>query len=154
MGFVLGVDSINNTVHRAKTDSIGFCFLSGDDYTIAEASEFLSGITTMDVVLVAEVKELPEHFVEGYGEYRDFKADNLSIMELMEQTAKMIAGEKVDLPSMKIKEYSTKWYNIDMFDRWEIYAPKIRKPGLEGYISSADYQDGKYQLVASIENEE
>ncbi len=47
----------NNKKHKAKTNSIGFCFFNMEEYTPEEAMRFLSGIVSFDVCAIFETKE-------------------------------------------------------------------------------------------------
>ena len=44
----------NKTIHKAKTNSIGFCFLNIDDVKPEKAVHFLSGVVTFDICAVFE----------------------------------------------------------------------------------------------------
>lgn len=47
----------NTTKHKAKTNSIGFCFLNIEDFTPEMAMHFLSGIVSFDICAVFETKK-------------------------------------------------------------------------------------------------
>ncbi len=61
-----GETLINNTIHEAKTNSIGFCFLNIKEFEPEEAMHFLSGIVAFDVCAVFETKDKMQ---KTYGVY-------------------------------------------------------------------------------------
>lgn len=101
-------DTLINTVsHKAAgnaTNSVGFCFLMprrtmSDNDAMFNAARFLSGIATMDVCLIAELKAPSQRgFKQTWGQYR--------------------AGRK--------KELCVTQYGLGIFEDWKLYAPNDR----------------------------
>lgn len=58
---------INNTEHKAFTNSVGFCFMKYDE-TPEQAYEYLSGIVSKDLCVVFETKK---RLKKTYGIYAD-----------------------------------------------------------------------------------
>ena len=104
---------INNTVHEAKTNSVGFCFMNCDEYTPEEAMHFLSGIVTFDVCVVFETEEnlnksygvyakpikptgnILEDLINLYNNFTDsFKANEYCITEYSNKTMKLLKYSK------------------------------------------------------------
>ena len=56
--FLEGEDLFNTTKHKAKTDSVGFCFFAIDDVTPEYAWKFLRGAIFPDVCVVFEVNDM------------------------------------------------------------------------------------------------
>lgn len=90
----------NNTIHKAKTTSKGFCFFNLKDLKPEFAWNFLKGICFPDVCVVFEVKD--SELKKGYGIYSD---PNKTLYELMNFIPKTI----------KVQEYSTEIYNKEIF---------------------------------------
>lgn len=98
--FQKGEELYNNTKHKAKTDSIGFCFFSLNDFSPEFAWRFIKGAIIPDLCAVFEVDE--KQLKKGYGIYSD---PNKTLYELMNFIPKMI----------KVQEYSTITYNNQIF---------------------------------------
>ena len=47
----------NKTIHKGKTNSIGFCFLDAEEYAPEKALHFLSGIVAFDICAVFETEK-------------------------------------------------------------------------------------------------
>lgn len=56
----------NNTHHKTRTTSIGFCFMKTEDNTPEEAYEFLSGVVSSDLCVVFETNK---KLTKSYGIY-------------------------------------------------------------------------------------
>lgn len=100
MKFQWGEDLYNNTEHKAKTNSIGFCFFSLDDLTPEYAWKFIKGAIFPDLCAVFEVDE--KQLKKGYGIYSD---PNKTLYELLNFIPKAI----------NVPEYSTTKYNNKIF---------------------------------------
>lgn len=121
----------NSATHdRNATNSMGFCFWIDNNVTshktaIINAARSLSGITTMDVCLVAEVKKKRlDVFKESYGIYS----------------------------SGKQKELCTTQYSLDDFDDWSIYVcAAMSHPGMPGLTmrSSNEWQQAMFVMSGS-----
>lgn len=82
-----GSTVVNEKDHHAEghyTNSIGFCFIIDDDTVdeaeaIHNASEYLSGIVSMDACLVAHLPNSDNEFVKGYGKYSSGMKDEMSV---------------------------------------------------------------------------
>lgn len=98
--FKNGETLINDTIHKAKTNSVGFCFFNLDDVKPEFAWNFMKGVVFPDVCAVFEVDE--EKLFKGYGIYSD---PNKTLYELMNFIPKKI----------NVDEYSTKQYNNKIF---------------------------------------
>lgn len=87
-----GCELINrNRFQKARTNSIGFCFLAAENREEACANiSFLTGIVTNDVLVEFETTPLTE-LSEGEGVYADWFSDE----------------------TKTITEYSAKYYNRD-----------------------------------------
>lgn len=98
--FLEGEDLFNNTKHKAKTNSVGFCFFAMDDVTPEYAWKFLRGAIFPDICAVFEVNDT--YLKKGYGIYSD---PEKTLYELMNFIPKVI----------KVPEYSTTQYNNQIF---------------------------------------
>lgn len=58
---------INNTVHKANTNSVGFCFMKYDEMP-EEAYKYLSGVVSKDLCVVFETKK---RLRKSFGIYAD-----------------------------------------------------------------------------------
>ena len=57
----------NTTIHKSKTNSVGFCFLDAKEYKPEEAFHFLSGIVNPEICVVFEVDE--DKLDKSWGKY-------------------------------------------------------------------------------------
>lgn len=79
--FNAGEDLINKTIHKGKTNSIGFCFLNIKDFTPEKALHFLSGIVNFDICVVFETSK---KLRETYGIYaKPIKVTGNTLEDLM-----------------------------------------------------------------------
>lgn len=95
-----GEELYNDTRHKAKTNSVGFCFFNLKDFTPEYAWRFLKGAINPDICVVFEVNG--EELKAGYGIYND---PDKTLYELMNFIIKTI----------KVQEYSTTHYNNQKF---------------------------------------
>ena len=65
--YMNGENLYNNTKHKAKTNSIGFCFFDINDFSPEFAWRFLKGAIFPDICVVFEVDETLLR--KGYGIY-------------------------------------------------------------------------------------
>lgn len=98
--YMNGENLYNNTKHKAKTNSIGFCFFAINDFSPEFAWRFLKGAIFPDICVVFEVDETLLR--KGYGIYSD---PNKTLYELMNFIPKMI----------RVSEYCTENYNKEVF---------------------------------------
>lgn len=98
--YINGKNLYNNTKHKAKTNSIGFCFFDINDFSPEFAWKFLKGAIFPDICVVFEVDETL--LKKGYGIYSD---PNKTLYELMNFIPKMI----------RVSEYCTENYNKEVF---------------------------------------
>lgn len=98
--YMNGENLYNNTKHKAKTNSIGFCFFDINDFSPEFAWRFLKGAIFPDICVVFEVDETLLR--KGYGIYSD---PNKTLYELMNFIPKMI----------RVSEYCTEKYNKETF---------------------------------------
>lgn len=98
--YMNGKNLYNNTKHKAKTNSIGFCFFDINDFSPEFAWRFLKGAIFPDICVVFEVDETLLR--KGYGIYSD---PNKTLYELMNFIPKMI----------RVSEYCTENYNKEVF---------------------------------------
>lgn len=98
--YMKGENLYNNTKHKAKTNSIGFCFFDINDFSPEFAWRFLKGAIFPDICVVFEVDETLLR--KGYGIYSD---PNKTLYELMNFIPKMI----------RVSEYCTENYNKEVF---------------------------------------
>lgn len=98
--YMNGENLYNNTKHKAKTNSIGFCFFDINDFSPEFAWRFLKGAIFSDICVVFEVDETLLR--KGYGIYSD---PNKTLYELMNFIPKMI----------RVSEYCTENYNKEVF---------------------------------------
>lgn len=98
--YMNGENLYNNTKHKAKTNSIGFCFFDINDFSPEFAWRFLKGAIFPDICVVFEVDETLLR--KGYGIYSD---PNKTLYELMNFIPKMI----------RVSEYCTENYNKEVF---------------------------------------
>lgn len=98
--YMNGENLYNNTKHKAKTNSIGFCFFDINDFSPEFAWRFLKGAIFPDICVVFEVDETLLR--KGYGIYSD---PNKTLYELMNFITKMI----------RVSEYCTENYNKEVF---------------------------------------
>lgn len=71
----------NDTIHKGRTNSIGFCFLNIDDYTPEKALHFLSGIVSFDVCAIFKTTKKLRN---TYGVYaKPIKATENTLEDLM-----------------------------------------------------------------------
>lgn len=95
-----GENLYNNTKHKAKTNSTGFCFFNNYDFRPEFAWKFLKGAIFPDICVVFEVNS--SLLRKGYGIYSD---PNKTLYELINFIPKMI----------KVSEYCTGKYNNKTF---------------------------------------
>lgn len=105
---VQGKTVVNRADHhldnQQTTNSVGFCFLIVDNRitldttAIYTAAQMLSGVTIMDICLVATVEKRPRRFAETWGHYRDG-----------------------DMPELSAEKYS-----LRDFAEWKFFAPHDR----------------------------
>lgn len=100
MKYKNGENLYNNTKHKAKTNSIGFCFFDLEDVKPEFAWRFMKGVVFPDVCVVFEVDK--KQLKKGYGIYSD---PNKTLYELMNFIPKKI----------NVVEYSTNKYNNKTF---------------------------------------
>lgn len=93
MEYLVGNRLYNDTVHKARTDSIGFCFLDMKDFTPEYAYKFLIGAIYPQVCAIFEVNE--NSLKKGYGVYHKPRTRPAE--------------------QMLVKEYSTKEYGRNDF---------------------------------------
>lgn len=110
---------INTTKHKAKTNSIGFCFFNLEDFEPEFAWKFMKGVVFPDVCAVFEVDK--KMLNESYGIYSD---PNKSVFELMNFIPKMIKVTEYCCTKYNNKDFKliryTKEINIFMQDfEWE-----------------------------------
>lgn len=98
--YMNGENLYNNTKHKAKTNSIGFCFFDINDFSPEFAWRFLKGAIFPDICVVFKVDETLLR--KGYGIYSD---PNKTLYELMNFIPKMI----------RVSEYCTENYNKEVF---------------------------------------
>lgn len=98
--YMNGENLYNNTKHKAKTNSIGFCFFDINNFSPEFAWRFLKGAIFPDICVVFEVDETLLR--KGYGIYSD---PNKTLYELMNFIPKMI----------RVSEYCTENYNKEVF---------------------------------------
>lgn len=98
--YMNGENLYNNTKHKAKTNSIGFCFFDINDFSPEFAWRFLKGAIFPDICVVFEVDETLLR--KGYGIYSD---PNKTLYELMNFIPKM----------KRVSEYCTENYNKETF---------------------------------------
>lgn len=98
--YMNGENLYNNTKHKAKTNSIGFCFFDINDFSPEFAWRFLKGAIFPDICVVFEVDETLLR--KGYGIYND---PDKTLYELMNFIPKMI----------RVSEYCTENYNKEVF---------------------------------------
>lgn len=98
--YMNGENLYNNTKHKSKTNSIGFCFLDLNDFSPEFAWRFLKGAILPDICAVFEVDK--SLLRKKYGIYSD---PNKTLYELINFIPKMI----------KISEYCTGKYNKKTF---------------------------------------
>lgn len=98
--YMNGENLYNNTKHKAKTNSIGFCFFDINDFSPEFAWRFLKGAIFPNICVVFEVDETLLR--KGYGIYSD---PNKTLYELMNFIPKMI----------RVSEYCTENYNKEVF---------------------------------------
>lgn len=98
--YMNGENLYNNTKHKAKTNSIGFCFFDINDFSPEFAWRFLKGAIFPDICVVFEVDETLLR--KGYGIYSD---PNKTLYELMNFIPKMV----------RVSEYCTENYNKEVF---------------------------------------
>ena len=98
--YMNGENLYNNTKHKAKTNSIGFCFFDINDFSPEFVWRFLKGAIFPDICVVFEVDETLLR--KGYGIYSD---PNKTLYELMNFIPKMI----------RVSEYCTENYNKEVF---------------------------------------
>lgn len=98
--YMNGESLYNNKKHKAKTNSIGFCFFDIKDFSPEFAWGFLKGAIFPDICVIFEVDETLLR--KGYGIYSD---PNKTLYELMNFIPKMI----------RVSEYCTEKYNKETF---------------------------------------
>lgn len=115
--FMSGEELHNITKHKAKTNSIGFCFFGMNDVTPEYAWKFLKGAVIPDLCAVFEVDE--NKLKKGYGIYSD---PNKSLYELMNFIPKSIAVPEYSTTKYSNQEFKlikyTK-YKLNLFQRYE-----------------------------------
>lgn len=109
----------NNKRHDGRTNSVGFCFLSIEDFTPEETMHFLNGIATFDVCAVFETKE---NLNKTYGVYaKPIKSTG----NLMEDWIKLLCGfnDRFKANEYCITEYDKNKmrlikYSEDIWKQW------------------------------------
>jgi hypothetical protein len=100
---------INYKFHNGKTNSVGFCFVSCEDFSPEEAMHFLSGVVNFDICAIFEVDKKLLHKTYGiYAEPLKKFEENFSIEELINT----LQGNG---KTIKIDEYCTTFYNKSAF---------------------------------------
>lgn len=127
--FRKGKTLVNETIHQGRTNSIGFCFLSIDDYTPEKALHFLSGIANFDVCVVFETtKELNK----TYGEYAspikrngDLRLDLFNLI--------MGINERFTATEYCTTEYSNKDFKVIKYSEniWQQWQPSEEQSNLK-----------------------
>ena len=98
--YMNGENLYNNKKHKAKTNSIGFCFFDIKDFSPEFAWKFLKGAIFPDICVVFEVDK--SLLRKTYGIYND---PNKTLEEILNWIIK----------PMKVDEYCTKKYNRKNF---------------------------------------
>lgn len=100
------------------TDSVGFCFFD-DTVSPEDRIEYLTGVTSMDMVAVFEAAE-STRFKESYGKYRDpEKESGSSLLDIL----------FCPPPLMEVKEYSITEYNQGTMRLVKLGIPEIKFDG-------------------------
>lgn len=86
MEYLVGNRLYNDTVHKARTDSIGFCFLDIKDFTPEYAYKFLIGAIYPQVCAIFEVNE--NRLKKGYGVYHKPGGKTFDVLKTDEYSTK------------------------------------------------------------------
>lgn len=119
--FTKGENLLNNTKHKGKTSSVGFCFFDIENVEIKNAIHFLSGIVSFDVCAVFETEK--KNLKKGYGIYaKHLKSTGILALDLYNAIT--------NRENIQQTEYSTTAYNNESFklikyskDIWKQYKP-------------------------------
>lgn len=119
----------NNKKHDGRTNSVGFCFLSIEDFTPEEAMHFLNGIATFDVCAVFETKE---NLNKTYGVYaKPIKSTG----NLMEDWIKLLCGfnDRFKANEYCITEYDKNKMKLIKYSEniWQQWNPTKQQPKLK-----------------------
>jgi len=121
----------NETKHKAKTNSDGFCFFDYEDIKPEYAWEFMLGICSDDCICV--VLETKKELKKSWGLYADPK-----YLPSLSEIVNMLFGNYENTKSIKVNEYCTNDYSIEDF--------KILKIGYPP-IYSWEYEKWKWEKV-------
>ena len=111
-----GEELYNNTRHKAKTDSIGFCFFNLDDFEPEYAWKFLKGAISPDICVVFEVNE---ELKKGYGIYMDPNRTDYEIMNWIPKIIKVSEYSATQYDNQKFKLIKYTQNEIEWFKRYE-----------------------------------
>lgn len=127
--FKIGEKLYNNTKHKAKTNSEGFCFINEKDFTPEEAVHFLSGIVSFDICAVFETNE---KLKKTYGIYakpikrsEDFMNNLINIL--------LNVNETITIDEYCINEYDNKKFKLLKYskDIWKQWNPAENQANLK-----------------------
>ncbi len=113
-----GVVLENKTIHKGKTNSIGFCFFNIDDYKPEEAMHFLSGIVTFDICAVFETKK---KLNKTYGVYaKPIKNTGNSFEDLLNIFfIDSFKADEYSTPKYSSKDFKLLKYSENIWQQWK-----------------------------------
>ena len=113
----------NNTIHKAKTTSTGFCFFSLKDYKPHEAMHFLCGLVNFNICAVFEVDK--NKLKESYGVYHKIKEPTEVGNLFLDIIRALYNREWFTATEYCTTEYSNKDFKLLKFaeDIWSQYEP-------------------------------
>lgn len=111
----------NSTVHRAKTNSTGFCFFDLKDYKPHEAMHFLSGLVSFEVCAVFEVDK--SKLNQSWGVYHDLKEPVIVGNLFIDILRALYSRECFTATEYCTTEYSNKDFKLIKYSEniWEQY---------------------------------
>lgn len=110
----------NNTIHKGKTNSVGFCFFNIDDFKPERAMHFLSGVATLEVCAVFETNKALNKTKGTYAKLP--KSTGNVFVDYMRIINGMI--DKFDAVEYCTNKYNSRnfkllKYSKDIWDQWK-----------------------------------
>ncbi len=109
--YLFGETLCNDKVHTSNTNSVGFCFLSLEDWKPATAYHFMTGIADMEICAVFEANL--EDLNQTYGVYRDPRTVFHNIMKTKEYCT-----TKYNKQTFKLVKYARPYWSFDLNEKW------------------------------------
>ncbi len=129
----------NNTIHKGKTNSIGFCFLDAEEYTPEKALHFLSGIVAFDICAVFETEK---KLNKTYGVYaKPIKSTGNPFEDLLNIFAGYMdnfTANEYCTTKYSNKDFKLLKYSENIWEQWEPKEEQSKIKWREGVLNEKE----------------